>query len=325
MKIAVTGASGHVGNMICRKLIEKGHEVRVLVHKKEDDLKTIGVEIFIGNILDQLAVNKFVKDCEIVFHLAAIISIDNKDRDHVFKTNVEGVNNIIEACKANHIKRLIHFSTIHTIKVENINAVLDESNPIMENSKIAYEASKAEGQKLVNQASKEGLNAVIINPTAIIGPYDFKPSYLGQALIKIFKNQLPMLVEGGYDFVDVRDVADGAILAMEKGRAGEQYILGGAWFSLKEISQHISAISGSKTPTKVVSPFVARLGLPFIHFWSKLTSQHPLYTSESLDILRDSSRNISHKKAKDELGYNPRQINETLFDTFEWFKKQRMI
>ena len=325
MKIAVTGASGHVGNMICRKLIEKGHEVRALVHTNEDDLKSIGAEIFYGNILDKLAVGKFVKDIEFVFHLAAIISIDSADRDLVYKTNVNGVYNIIEACKANHIKRLIHFSTIHTIKVEDINAILDESNPIIEHSKFAYETSKAEGQKLVIQASKEGLNAVIINPTAIIGPYDFKPSYLGQALIKIYKNQLPMLVEGGYDFVDVRDVADGAILAMEKGRAGEQYILGGEWLSLKDMSRLISSISGSKTPTTVVSPLIARIGLPFIHFWSKLTSQHPLYTGESLDILRDSSRNISHKKATDELGYNPRPLKETLEDTFDWFKQHKLI
>ncbi|MEZ5084208.1 MAG: hypothetical protein R2750_12300 [Bacteroidales bacterium] len=134
-----------------------------------------------------------------------------------------------------------------------------------------------------------------------------------------------MLVQGGYNFVDVRDVADGAILAAEKGRAGERYILGGKWMSLKDLSLLVSEISGLKTPTKVVSPIVARIGLPFIQLWSVITSQHPLYTSASIDILRDSSRNISHDKAANELGYDPRPLSNTLFDTFDWFKKQRLI
>lgn len=325
MKVAVTGASGHIGSVLCRKLIDQGFSVRALVHDNEDDLKAMGVEIYPGDILDQKAVTNFLKNIDIVYHLAAIISIDNKNENLVYKTNLEGTRNVVEACKVNKVKRLVHFSTIHCLKVLDTKAVLNETNPLISDSKLAYEKAKAKAEELIIEECEKGFDAVVLNPTAVVGPNDFQPSYLGQALIKIYKNQLPMLVEGGYDFVDVRDVADGAILAAEKGRAGERYILGGKWISLKELSHLVSEVSGLKTPTKVVSPVIARIGLPFIHLWSAITSQHPLYTGASLDILRDSSRNISHKKAEKELGYNPVPMKKTLFDTFEWFKNQKMI
>jgi len=157
---------------------------------------------------------------DVVFHLAAQISIDNKHTQQVFETNVSGTQKVIEACKITGVKKLVHFSTIHTIHSYGQEKPLDETNPLIASSNIAYETSKAEAEKLVLAAASDGLGAVILHPTAVIGPYDFQPSYLGQALIKIYKNQLPMLVPGGYDFVDVRDVAKAAIEAATKGRQG---------------------------------------------------------------------------------------------------------
>jgi dihydroflavonol-4-reductase len=188
-----------------------------------------------------------------------------------------------------------------------------------------YEQSKTESEKLVLEAVKTGLNAVIITPTAIIGPFDYKPSYLGQALIKMYTNSLPMLVPGGYNWVDVRDVVSCAIAASEKGRQGERYIASGHYLSLKELSLLISKVTGRKTPTFTGPSILAKAGLPFISFYARLKNDEPLYTSNSLEILRNCNRCISHAKAAKELNYHPRSLDDTLKDTFDWLNANGLI
>jgi len=325
MKVAITGASGHVGHCLCRQLVEQGAEIKALIHRNKNQLAEIGAETIRGNVLDTQSLIELFTGVEVVFHLAAQISIDTKHTRQVFETNVTGTQNVIEAFRTTGVKKLVHFSTIHTIQSFSPEKPLDETNPLIKSSKIAYETSKAEAEKLVISAAADGLDAVILHPTAAIGPYDFQPSYLGQALIKIYKNQLPMLVPGGYDFVDVRDVAMAAIAASTKGRRGERYILSGEWLSLKELSLEIRKISNQKTPTFLAPAWLAKAGLPFIQGWAKISGQHPLYTSESLDILKTSSKNISNQKARNELGYNPRPITETLKEAFEWFEENKLV
>lgn len=324
MKIAMTGGSGHVGNVLCRNLVKNGYQVKVLVHENEDDLLAIGADILKGNVLDQKVVDELCRNADVVFHLAAKISIDKKDRELVYKTNVEGTQHVINGCRMQNT-RLIHFSTIHTYGTHNALEKLDESAPVIDFSPINYENSKAEAERRVMKAAAEGMHAVVLNPTAIIGPFDYQPSLLGQALIKIHNNALPMLVEGGYDFVDVRDVVDAAIAAADRGRSGEKYILSGHWLSLKELSKTIAAITGRKTPTLVASRLVAQVGLPFIQAYASITGNHPLYTAESLEILKSSHRNISNEKARKELGMNTRPIEESLTDIFEWYKNHKML
>ena len=179
----------------------------------------------------------------------------------------------------------------------------------------------SESEQLVIEATKNGLDAVVLNPTAVIGPFDFKGSYLGQALIKIYQNKLPMLVPGGYDWVDVRDIVNASISAITLGRSGEKYILSGHYLSLKELSKQIGVISEKKTPQFIAPLFIAKIGLPFIRLYSRLAKEHPLYTNESLHILKNSNQFISNKKASKELAYKTRPIEETLRDAFEWYKQ----
>lgn len=325
MKVAVTGASGHVGNCLCRELINRGVAVRALVHNNEDDLVEMGAEIVRGDILDPEAVLTLCRDTDVVYHLAAKISIDKKDKDLVYKTNVHGTQNVIDACLELSAKRLIHFSTIHTFGTHNSDDVLDETSPPISHSTILYEDSKAEAERRVLAAVSKGLNALVLNPTAIIGPYDYQPSYLGQALIKMYQNKLPMLVQGGYDFIDVRDVVDAAVNAADKGNPGNQYILSGQWLSLKDLALKIEQVTGNRTPKMVAPPFVAHIGLPFIRLWSAITGTHPLYTAESLEILKYSSNKISNAKAREVLGLNPRPIEASLSDIFDWFQQQQMV
>ncbi len=325
MKISVTGASGHVGVNLCRQLQKNGDEIRAFVHNNIDKLPELNVEIVNGSLFDIQSLTRLIAGADVVFHLAAQISIDNRNKSSVYKTNVQGTGNVIEICKTAGVKKLVHFSTIHTLKSFGVEDELNEDNPLIAQSNIVYENSKAEAEKLVLAAAADGLNAVILNPTAIIGPYDFQPSYLGQAMIKIYKNQLPMLVPGGYDFVDVRDVAEAAIYAATNGKNGERYILSGHWLSLKELSLKIGQLTNRKTPTFVAPAWLANAGLPFIHGWAKITGDHPLYTSESLEILKSANKNISSKKAKNELGFSPRPIEETLQDMFQWFEENQKI
>nr|NQU89360.1 NAD-dependent epimerase/dehydratase family protein [Bacteroidota bacterium] len=161
MKIAITGASGHVGNCLCRKLAGNADKIKVLLHKNEDKMEEMDVEIIRGSILDKVALVELCRDVDVVYHLAAIISIDNKDRNRVYETNVSGTRNVIEICKAQKVKKLVYFSTIHTLKIDDVNQALDETNPIIPDSKIAYESSKAEAEKLVLKSTEAGLDASI--------------------------------------------------------------------------------------------------------------------------------------------------------------------
>jgi dihydroflavonol-4-reductase len=325
MKVAVTGASGHVGNVLCRELIKQGHWVKALIHRDTDDLESIGVEMVQGDLMDINSLEKLCMDCEVVYHLAAKISIDEKEKDLVRLTNVTGTQNLIKAAIKTGIKKFIHFSTIHVLDPFPLDEELNETRPYIGHTHMIYEQSKTESEKLVLAAVQEGLHAVIITPTAIIGPYDYKPSFLGQALIKMVTNSLPMLVPGGYNWVDIRDVVTCAIAAAEKGRQGERYIASGHYLSLKNLSQMISKVTGRKTPSFTGPTILAKIGLPFIVLYSKLKNEAPLYTSNSLEILKNSNRRISHAKATAELNYQPRPLEETFMDTFDWFNKNGLI
>jgi dihydroflavonol-4-reductase len=325
MKVAVTGASGYLGNCLCKTLAEKDVRLKVLVHKNRDEFVKMGNEIVFGDILNKATLQELVKDADVVYHLAAALSIGEKNSKLVHEINVIGARNIIEVCNSQKVKKLVYFSSIKTLQTSDPNDLLDEFSPLITYSKSAYDSSKAEAERLVLQATEQGLDAVILNPTAIIGPYDYQPSYLGQALIKIYQNSIPMLVSGGYDFVDVRDVIEGAINAASKGRKGERYILSGGWLSLKDLSEKIQKLTRKKT-TKLIAPiFLAKAGLPFINVYSKFTTTRPLYTSESLDNIKFSNKCISNLKARQELGFNPRPIENTLADAFVWFGQNNMV
>lgn len=325
MNISITGGSGHIGNCLIRELITKGYNIKALVHNYNSSLKNLDLELITGDLNDKTTLEYLCAGADVVYHLAAQIAIDGSNKDLVYSTNVNGTKNLIEVCIEKKVKRLIHFSSIHAIDPHPLNEVLDENRANIGNTKIIYEKSKAESERIVIEAKKNGLDVIVLNPTAVIGPFDFKGSYLGQALIKIYQNKLPMLVPGGYDWVDVRDVVDAAIASITKGRSGERYILSGHYLSLRELSSFIGKISHKKTPKLIAPLFLAKIGLPFIKIYSVLANEHPLYTSESLHILKNSNRLISNEKAKNELGYTTRSLEESLKDTFEWYKQNGII
>ena len=325
MKVAITGASGHIGSCLTRELINRGDKVKVLVHNSNFSLKDLDIEIVKGDLTNKKSLENLCSDVDVIFHLAAKIAIDKSEKELVYKTNVEGTQNLIDVCISKKVERFIHFSSIHAFDPHPLNEVLDETRDYIGETKLIYEKSKAESERIVLNSVSKGLNALVLNPTAVVGPYDFQRSYLGQALIKIYQNKLPMLVPGGYDWVDVRDIVNGSINAITMGRIGEKYILSGHYLSLKELSILIGKISNKKTPKLLAPLFLAKLGLPFIKLYSAITNDHPLYTSESLHILKNSNKFISNKKAQKELNYNPRPFHETLKSAFDWYIENGVI
>ncbi len=325
MNIAVTGANGHVGVNLCKALIEKGHTVKAFIHTHTGGLENIPVTLVRGNVLEKATLYPLLTDADVVFHLAAKISIlGDKDR-MVSKINLDGTKNMLAVAAECKVKRFIHFSSIHAFSQQPHHLPLDETRPLVVNEGFAYDRSKAAGERAVMEAVKNGLNALVISPTAIIGPADPEPSLLGTAVVDIYNHKIPSLVPGGYDWVDVRDIVTAAIAAIDHGRTGEKYLLAGRWTSLQEFSTLISEHSGRKTVSTVLPMWVARVGLPFITLLSKLSGTKPLYTSESLTIITEGNRMISNAKARAELNFNPRPLTETIKDLLTWLRENGKI
>ena len=196
----------------------------------------------------------------------------------------------------------MHFSSIHAFSQDSSGATLDETRAPPDAHRVpAYDRSKAEAKRVVIDGLRRGLDAVIVNPTAVLGPFDFKPSAMGRVLLDLAHRRLPALVRGGFDWVDARDVATGALAAAEKGRSGERYLLSGEWLSIRDLAEIVEIVTGVSPPRFVAPMWAARIGAPFVAAWSKMLKTEPLFTSESLRALR-GARRISHAKASAELG-----------------------
>ncbi|HDP81217.1 MAG TPA: NAD-dependent epimerase/dehydratase family protein, partial [Spirochaetes bacterium] len=312
--VTVTGAAGHVGANLVRELLARGEDVRVLVHRDVRALEGLAVERVQTDIRDPESLAEAFKGAKKVFHLAAQISITGSMGGLVDEVNVRGTQNVVEACLRRGVGRLVHFSSIHAVCPGDGRPEMDEKSPYVDAKKgVAYDCSKAMGERVVREGMERGLDAVIVGPTAVIGPYDFKLSPMGEVLYNLFRGKMPALVNGGFDWVDARDVAAGAILAAEKGGRGERYLLSGHYYSLRELALLAEGVSGVKAPSIAVPIWLAGLGAPFSLALSKLTGKRPLYTPESLRALRES-RPVSSRKARDELGYSPRPLGETVRD-----------
>ena len=326
MIVALTGASGHIGSNLIRELLSLGHQVRVLLHKDNRTFEGLDISTIQGTIHDKESLVELFKDSEIVFHLAALISIEKNGMDELTRTNVEGTKHVIECCKLAGVRRLVHFSSIHALFAEKHCTKLDESSPLNLESKIPYERTKAFSEHIaMEEAQKNGLELVVVNPTAVIGPWDFGPSYLGQFLIRLYQGKIPALLHGGYNWVDARDVSLGAISAAMKGSPGERYILSGTWADLKTFVRMWSKVTGKEISLPLLPYTLAKFGIPFIQLWAKLNKNHPLYTRESLEIIRNGCDNIPYTKAQKELDYSPRPLIETLKDSYSWYQTNSYI
>jgi len=325
MTVVITGASGHIGSNLVRTLIDKGIPTRCLVHVNCQALDELDTGIAQGDICDLDSLCRTFEGADVVYHLAACISLSMNDWPALESINVLGTRNVVEACLRSGVRRLVHFSSIHALVQEPMSIPVDESRPLVESRRYPpYDRSKAAAEIEVQRGVERGLDAVIINPTAIIGPYDYQPSYFGEALLSLAQRKLPALVTGGFDWVDVRDVVAGAIQAGEEASAGAKYLLSGHWVSMRDIAAMVAEITGVPATRLVLPLWMAHIGVPFIRAASRLNGRRPLYTGVSLRAL-ESNRHISHERATRELGYQPRPFRETLVDTLRWFQENGQL
>lgn len=324
VKVAVTGASGHVGTNLCRMLLEHGYPVKALIHESVKGLEDLDIELIKGDITSEADLRRLCEGCAVVFNLAACISIRKRD-ERCYSLNTGSCQNLLRAAKTEGVRKIIHFSSIHAFNQKPYDQVLNEDREPDLNSRVSYNRSKALGQKMMLEGSTPEMDVVVLNPTAIIGPNDFKPSFLGNAIIRFYKGQNPGLIPGGYDWVDVRDVCSAAINAIDNGVPGECYLLSGSWKGLKEMADTINKHGGHKAPALTFPWWLARIGAFFLNIHATFTGSVPLYTSMSLETLEESHRNISSARAADRLGFRARPFESTMEDTLRWFKDNNYI
>lgn len=322
MLVAVTGASGHVGANLVPELLARGAKVRALIHGDDRAIAKLDVERVRGDVTDLEAVRALVRGAERVFHLAAKISIDPAERPLVQKVNIEGPRNMVAACKEAGVKRLVHFSSIHAYSADPRSEEISEERPLASGpGLLPYDESKSGGEQVVRDAIAAGLDAVIVNPTAVLGPLDYGPSHMGEVLQDLYHGRIPGVPAVGFNFVDVRDIVTGAIAAAEKAPSGARYLLAGHWHAFPELLQMITAATGRKRMWITTPLWLAEGVAPFVVAYAKLVGRRPLFTSASLSVLQKHQR-VSHGRAARELGYSPRPIADTIRDTFDWLRAE---
>jgi dihydroflavonol-4-reductase len=323
--VVVTGAAGHLGACLVRALHARGQDVRALIHHDKRALDGVDVEVVPADVTDQDSLCCAFTGADIVYHAAAYISISMGEHQKLHKVNVLGARNVVEACLRCGVQRLVHISSIEALQCEPLSSAVDESRPLIQGgSSPPYACSKAAGDGLVREAMARGLDAIILYPTALIGPYDYRQGFPNAGLLAICEGRLWALVEGGFDWVDVRDVAEGVLQAAARAPAGTRYILSGHWASLRDLAELAREITGAPVPCLVFPMWLARIGAPFAAAACRVMGRRPLYTAAALQPLA-GNRSISHARATRDLGYRPRPLRQTVEETLHWFETETTV
>lgn len=321
----VTGACGHLGGTLVRLLERTGAQVRGLRLPEEQARDRAHVTYYPGDVRDRDSLRPLFQglaDREVVvFHTAAIVDISGEATPQMVDVNVNGTKNILALCREYGVKRLVYVSSVHAIPEKDGYAVLREVDRFSPRQVTGgYAKTKAEATQAVLDAAAQGLDAVVVHPSGILGPFDGTGNHLVQLVKEYAGGKLPACVKGGYDFVDVRDVAAGCLAAAEKGRSGQCYILSNRHYEVKEVLAMAKTLChGRRLP--VLPMWMAQAAEPLLGWVARVKKQRPLYTKYSLYTLRSNDR-FDHGKATAELGYRPRDLRQTVRDTLRWLAKK---
>jgi len=319
----VTGAAGHLGSTIIRELLRTGQKARGLI-LPTDRPPVIDSEYIYGDVTkpESLAplFQRNADELLYVIHTAGSVDATGAMTQQLYEVNVNGTKNVLALCKINHVDKLVYVSSVHAIpenQTPTLQTEIAEFDPDMVTG--GYAKTKAEATKAVLGAMTDGLPAIVVHPSGILGPYDDGHNHLVQLIRDFAAGRLPACVKGGYDLVDVRDVANGCITAAERGRAGECYLLTGGYHEIRELLGIAAGLLGRKPPVVLPMP-LARMVEPFLGALARLQKRRPLYTHYSLETLGSLTR-FSSQKAEDELGYRSRDIQITVRDTLQWLQE----
>ncbi len=326
----ITGIGGHLGNTVARELLATGETVRGFAQPNEDVTMLYGdaVSIVRGDVRDKNSMEPLFfglkPEDEVYFiHCAGIVSVASKYDQRVVDVNVRGTENVVSLCKEHNVKKLVYISSVHALPELPHGNVIHEVEGFHAEAVIGlYAKTKAAATQIVLDAARAGLDATVIHPSGIIGPNDYGNGHLTQMVINYLNGSLTACVEGGYDFVDVRDVADGIIAATSKGKKGECYILSNRYIPVRELLNTLSRITGGKKITTVLPLWFAKFTAPLAELYYKIRHESPLFTRYTLYTLTSNAR-FTYEKARRDLGYKPRDINATIRDTVAFLTKER--
>jgi dihydroflavonol-4-reductase len=327
-KVLVTGATGFIGANVVRALLARGGDVRVLARPTSDrsNLAGLPVEVAVGDLRDADAVKRAVRGCQLVFHVAADYRFWARDPRDLYRSNVDGTIHVMDACLQAGVERVVYTSTVGTIGLSALPSPCDETTPLLDGQLTShYKRSKLEAEKAALAYAARGLPLVVVNPSAPVGPWDAKPTPTGQLIVDFARGKLPAIVDTGLNIVHVRDVAEGHLLAAERGRVGERYILGNRNMTLAEIVAELAAIIGRPAP---------RIRLPYAVAWTAGAVSTALSTfvthrppAIALEAVRMSRRRMFFDAAKAvrELGLPQTPARQALEDAVTWFEEKGVI
>jgi dihydroflavonol-4-reductase len=334
----VTGATGFLGSHVARVLAEQGAELRLLVRPtsdlrnlNDDDLKN--ADRVVGDLRDAASISKALSGCDVVFHVAADYRLWVREPDEMYCSNVEGTRSLLEAARKQGVRRVVYTSSVATMGFTSNHAAADEgarphtSAVADEESQVSladmighYKRSKFMAEQVAVEAARSGVDVVIVNPTTPVGERDIKPTPTGRIVLDFLKRKFPAYVETGLNLVDATECARGHIQALEKGRSGERYILGGENLTLKQVLDRLAAITGLKSPTlKLPYVFAFAAGVVDEMVTGRLLGREPRATIDAVRMGRKMMF-VSSAKAERELGWRTVPVDGALRRSVEWFR-----
>ena len=314
----VTGATGFIGWHITRKLLARGTKVRALV-RPAGRVREVEVETITGDLRDRESLQRAVAGCSVVYHVAADYRLWAKDPGELFRSNVDGTRNLLLAARSAGVERVVYTSTVGCIGIPRDKPGNEDVAVSIEEMTGAYKQSKFQAERVAVEFAQSGLPVVIVNPTAPVGDHDFRPTPTGKIIVDFLKGAMPAFVDTGLNLVDVEDTAEGHLLACERGKVGERYILGCENLTLEQILGRLAQVSGIKAPRLRIPYPVAYLAGVISTGWANLSGHEP---RAPLDAVRMARKRmfVSSEKARRELGFNPRPPDGALERAVNWFR-----
>lgn len=313
----VTGASGFVGWHVARRLLARGETVRALV-RAFSSVPELDVERVTGDLRDPESLARAAEGCGVVYHVAADYRLWSKNPADLYQSNVDGTRNVLTAARAAGVERFVYTSTVGCIGIPP-HGIGDETSPVsVEEMSGTYKRSKFLAEEVALEFARSGFPVVIVNPTAPMGDHDFKPTPTGQIILDFLRGAMPAYIDTGLNVVHVEDVAEGHLLACDRGRVGERYILGSENMTLRQILAMLAEITGRKAPSIEIPYAVAYLAGVVTTAWANVSGTAPRAPLEAVKMARKKMW-VTHDKAAVELGYSPRAARAALSDAVAWF------
>lgn len=328
MKAFVTGATGFVGSHVARYLAGQGAELRLLVRPTSltANLEGIVGERVMGDLRDPGSLRRAMSGCGVVFHVAADYRLWTRDPGEMYRSNVEGTRNIIQLAQQTGVRRVIYTSSVATMGFTGNGGLADESSPVALSDMIGhYKRSKFQAEQVALQAGRGGAGVVVVNPTTPVGERDIRPTPTGRIIVDFLKRKFPAYVDTGLNLVDVAEVARGHVAALEKGKSGERYILGGENLTLKQILDKLAAITGLPSP-KLKLPYAVALatGVLDTAITGLLLRREPRVTVDAVRMGRKKMF-VSSARAERDLGWRIVPVDDALRRAVDWFRERSYV